>query len=175
MADPEHPVIYWRDIDTKASNPTYDTVAKLIAAKPLQVIEIKDSDKMSVTHVSSFGQDNDVAEPIFSSEGLKSIHKQQVGAISEGTTVTLMVQKSRYSDLVKLRSFSRRPNIERAFHSSGNLGFWFPAAEPLFNIDPTDVIGFTLKPPIYDWGIKEIGDDFIQAVLNFSLGGEDLQ
>jgi len=175
MADPDYPVIYWRDIDTKASNATYDTVAKLIDLKPLQVIEIKDSDKMSVTHVSSFGQDNDVAEPIFSSVGLKSIYKQQVGAINEGTTVTLMVPKLRYSDLVKLRSFSRRPNIETAFHSFGNLGFWFPAAEPVFNIEPTDEIGFTLKPPIYDWDIKEIGVDFMQAVLNFSLGGKDLK
>ena len=36
---PAHPVLYWRDVNTKASNPLYDTIDELIAAKPLQVLE----------------------------------------------------------------------------------------------------------------------------------------
>ena len=126
MADPNYPVIYYRDNDTRTALPDFDTVEKLIAAKPLQVIEIKDEDSMSVTNVVSAGEDNDVAEPIFSSEGTKSIFKQQVGAINEGITVTIMIPKPKFSDLIKLKSFSRRPNIERSHHEFGTIGFHFP-------------------------------------------------
>ena len=174
MADPVYPVIYYRDVNTKTSNPSFDTVKKLIAAKPAQTIQLEITDDGSaVTDMNAIGQDNDVAEPVFNSEGLKSIFKQQVGAINEGTTMTVMIPKSQYSILFQMRSFSRRPNIEPAYHKYGNLGIWFPAAT-IFEVDPTDVIGYTLKPPIFEWGVKDPGADFVRATLNFSLGGKNL-
>ncbi len=174
MPTPNYPVIYYRDNDTRTALPSFDTVEKLIAEKPLQVIEIKDEDGMSVIGVVSAGEDNDVAEPIFSSEGIKSIFKQQVGAINEGITVTLMIPQPKFSDLIKLKSFSRQPNIERAYHEFGTIGFWFPTV-PAFEIDPTNVIGLTLKPPIIEWGVEEVGQNFARVTLNFSLGGVDLK
>lgn len=172
MADPVTPVIYFRDVDTKTTE--FPTLEDLIDEAPEQTIQLELDDKgTSVISMSAIGQDNDVAEPVFNSEGLKSIFKQQVGAINEGTTMVVMVPKSKYSVLFQMRSFSRRPNIEPAFHKFGNLGIWFPAAT-IFDVDPTDIIGLTLKPPIFEWGVKDIGTDFVKATLNFSLGGENL-
>jgi len=174
MALPNHPVIFFRDINSRKETTIFNTIEKLIITRPDQVIEFKDADKMSVISVVSAGQDNDVGEPIFSSTGIKSIFKQQVGAINEGITVTCMIPKPKYSDLIKLEKFSRQPNIETAFHKFGNLGFHFPEV-PVYEKDPTDIIGFTLKPPIMEWGIPDVGADFVRATLNFSLGGADLK
>lgn len=171
MADPETPVIYYRDVDTKTSE--FPTIEDLINENSTQAIQLELNGD-SVISMTSIGQDNDVAEPVFNSEGLKSIFKQQVGAINEGTTMVVMIPKSAYALLFEMRRFSRRPNIEPAFHKFGNLGIWFPAAT-IFSLDPTDKIGFTLKPPIFEWGVKDPGADFVRATLNFSLGGEDLK
>lgn len=186
MAEPPNPVIYFRDVNSKTSDENFDTLEKLIAAKPEQVIQLEETDKgSSVISMNAIGQDNDVAEPVFNSEGLKSIFKQQVGAINEGTTMVVMIPKSVFIKSFNMRAFSRRPNIEPAFHKFGNLGIWFPATSPnetpvlgednVYSVDPTNIIGFTLKPPIFEWGVTDVGADFIRATLNFSLGGQDLK
>ena len=177
--------MYWRDEDTATSIVAYDTLEKLIAAKPLQVVQFElDSDDSEVVMVSGAGQDNDVAEPVFTSDGVKTIFKQQVGAINEGITVTIIMHKSKYAKLAKVRSFSRKPNIETAFHAYGIIGFWFPATSPnavpvlgeenVFSVDPTKLIGFTLKPPFFDYSLKEIGADRVRIIMNLSLGGQNL-
>lgn len=171
MADPLTPVIYFRDVNSKTTE--FPTIETLIQSKASQLIQLELATD-SVVSMTSIGQDNDVAEPVFNSEGLKSIFKQQVGAINEGTTMVVMIPKSAYALLFEMRKFSRRPNIEPAFHKFGNLGIWFPAAT-IFDVDPTDEIGFTLKPPIFEWGVKDPGADFVRATLNFSLGGKDLK
>lgn len=173
--NPLYPVIYFRTINS--TTVLFPTVQDLIDAFPDQAIELEDSSttKTAVIGVTAIGQDNDVAEPVFSSDGAKSIFKQQVGAINEGITVQIMVEEAEYSKLFQMRTFSRQPNIEEAYHKFGNLGFLFPTAS-IFTQDPTNVIGYTLKPPIFEWGItgNNIPVGFVKATLNFSLGGLDI-
>lgn len=186
MAEPTYPVLYWRDNSTRTALTAFDTLEKLIAAKPLQVIELEKNsdDNTSVTSVSIGGTDNIVDEPLFNPSGVKTIEKQMVGAIAEHMTIEIIIEKSQYSKLRKIQQFSRMPNKETAYHKYGIMGFWFPETETettptlttpnVFKLDPTNVIGYTMKPPMIDWGITEIGADYTKVTLNLSLGGKNL-
>ena len=186
MAEPTYPVLYFRDIDTRTELTEFDTLEKLIAAKPLQVIEFEktgDGDT-SVVSVSIGGTDNIVDEPLFTPEGVKTIEKQMIGAIAEHMIIVIKINKSEYTKLRKIQQFARRPNKETEYHTYGIIGFWFPETETdptptlltpnVFKVDPTNVVGYTMKPPIVEWGIKEIGADYTQITINLSLGGQDL-
>lgn len=186
MAEPTHPVFYWRDFSTRTELPAFDTLEKLIAAKPLQVIEFeKDSDdNTSVIDVTSGGTGNIVDEPLFNPDGTKTIEKQQVGAIAEHSIIMLKIHKSQYTKLRKIQTFYRKPNKEKEYHTYGILGFWFPPTETeliptlttpnIFKVDPTNIIGYTMKPPITEWGISTIGSDYTKVTIELSLGGKNL-
>jgi len=189
MAEPTYPVLYWRDNSTRTTLTAFDTLEKLIAAKPLQVIELEKpvsgtAENSSVVSVSIGGTDNIVDEPLFSPAGVKTIEKQMVGAIAEHLTIGLKIHLSQYTILRKVQEFARKPNKEKEYHTYGIMGFWFPATETeatptlttpnVFKTDPTNIIGYTLKPPIIDWGISDIGSDYTKITLNLSLGGKNL-
>jgi len=189
MAEPTHPVLYFRDFSTRTALPAFDTLEKLIAAKPLQVIEFEKvvngkEEDASVTKVSAGGVPNIVDEPLFNPAGVKTIEKQQVGAISEHLTITIKLHKSLYSKLIKMRGFARKPNKESEYHTYGIIGFWFPETETaptptletpnVFKQDPTNLKGYTMKMPIMDWGISDIGAEYTVVTLNLSIGGKNL-
>lgn len=190
MAEPTYPVLYWRDVNTKSSDPLYDTLEKLIAAKPLQVIEFEnnangDDLNSSITMVSGGGADNNIDEPLFNPDGTKTIEKQMVGAIAEHLNIKIKIHQSQYSILEKIRSFSRKPGKEKAYHTYGIFGFWFPRTETesvptlttpnIFKLDPTNLIGYTLKPPLPIWSIEQIGEEYMTEDLQLSIGGKDLK
>jgi len=186
MAEPTHPVLYFRDFATRTELVAFDTLEKLIAAKPLQVIEFEtdSADNSSVVSLSIGGVDNIVDEPLFSPAGVKTIEKQMVGAISEFFTINIMLNKSQYAKARKIQQFARRPGKEKEYHTYGIFGFWFPETETdptptlttpnVFKQDPTNVIGYTMKPPLIDWGIKDPGSDYIKIMITLSLGGKNL-
>lgn len=185
MVEPTNPVLYWRDVNTKASDPTYNTLAKLINEKPEQVIPFEGNDESAVFTVSRGGNGNIIDEPLFSPDGVKTIEKQMVGAISEFYTVNIKLPKAEWTKAKKLETFFRKPNKEKEFHTYGIMGIWFPATETeatttlitpnIFKVSPTDIIGLTLKPPIFTYGVNEVGADYMNIDLNYSLGGKDLK
>lgn len=185
MAEPTHPVLYWRDTDTRTELGTYDTLEKLIDAKPLQVIEIENTDDDSaIFNVTRGGNGNIVDEPLYSPAGIKTIEKQMVGAISEFYTVNIKLPKDQWSKAKKLESFYRKPNKEKAYHTYGIMGIWFPSTETdstptlitpnVFKVSPTNVIGLTLKPPVFTYGVGSAGADYMNIDLEYSLGGKNL-
>lgn len=186
MTEPLYPVFYWRDFETRTELTEFDTLKKLIDAKPLQVVELEkdDNDNTSVTNIINGGTGNIVDEPLFNPDGTKTIEKQQVGAIAEHSIITLKIHKSQYAKLRKIQTFYRKPNKEKEYHTYGILGFWFPATETdptptlttpnVFKVDPTNIIGYTMKPPIVEWGIPAIGAEYTQVTLELSLGGKNL-
>lgn len=190
MVEPTYPVLYFRDFDTRTALPAFDTLEKLISLKPDQVIEFEnnaagDELNSSIIRVSAGGVDNIVDEPLFNPNGTKTIEKQMVGAIAEHINIKIKVQKSEYPILKKIRSFSRRPNKEKEYHTYGIIGFWFPPAETeaiptlitpnIFKVDPTNLTGYTLKPPLPVWSIDEVGEGYMTDELQLSLGGKDLK
>lgn len=186
MVEPLYPVLYWRDNSTRTALTIYDTLEKLIAAKPLQVIELEKNtvDDTSIISVGIGGIDNIVDEPLFNPDGTKTIEKQQVGAIAEHMTIVIKIHKDQYAKVKKIQSFSRKPNKEKEYHTYGIIGFWFPVTETestptlttdnVFKVSPTNVIGYTMKPPIVEWGIEDIGNDYVKVTLNLSIGGKNL-
>ena len=185
MVEPIFPVLYWRDVDTKDSDPTYDTLEKLINLKPLQVIQLEDTDDdSSIVTISRGGTGNIVDEPLYSPAGVKTIEKQMVGAISEFWTVNIKLVKEEWAKAKKLETFYRKPNKEKEFHTYGIMGIWFPATETettptlttpnIFKVSPTNIIGLTLKPPVFTYGVNEAGADYMNIDLTYSLGGKNL-
>lgn len=190
MAEPTYPVVYWRDVDTNSTIPAYDTLEKLIAEKPDQVVQIENNQagdklKSSVISITSGGAGNIIDEPLFNPQGVKTIEKQMAGAISEHTSIKLKIHESEYPILTKLRSFYRKPNKEKEYHTYGIIGFWFPPTETtspptlvsdnFYKISPTNVLGSTMKPPITRWGIDEEGSEYMTIEIDLSLGGKDLK
>jgi len=188
MVEPIYPVLYWRDFATRtADQTTYDTLEKLITLKPLQVIEFeKSGDNSAIVTVAKGGTGNIVDEPLYNPSGVKTIEKQQVGAISEYHTVNIKLPKAEWTKAKKLESFYRKPNKEKEYHTYGIMGIWFPATETvavndidlispnIFKISPTNVIGLTLQPPIFTYGVNESGADYMNIDLTYSLGGKNL-
>ena len=186
MAEPVYPVFYFREFDTRTELTAFDTLEKLIIAEPDQVIEfeVDSNDNSSVISVTSGGAGNIVDEPLFNPDGTKTIEKQQVGAIAEHVTIVIKLHKSQYTKLRKIQSFYQRPNKEKEYHTYGILGFWFPPTETepvptlttpnIYKVDPTNLKGYTMKPPIVQWDITEIGSDYTQITIELSLGGKNL-
>ena len=185
MVEPTNPVLYWRDFATRTALTAFDTLEKLISAKPLQVIEFENgNDESAVFTVSRGGTGNIVDEPLFSPDGVKTIEKQMVGAISEYYTVNIKLPKAKWTKAKKLESFFRKPNKEKEYHTYGIMGIWFPATETdatptlvtdnVFKVSQTNVIGLTLKPPIITYGVSAVGADYMTIDLTYSLGGKNL-
>lgn len=185
MAEPTYPVLYWRDVDTEATNPTYSTLTDLITLKPEQVIEFeKSGNDSAIFTVTRGGNGNIVDEPLYSAAGVKTIEKQMVGAISEFYTVHIKLPKDEWTKAKKLETFYRKPNKEKEFHTYGIMGIWFPVTETettpslttpnIFKVSPTNIIGLTLKPPLFTYGVTEAGADYINIDLTYSLGGKNL-
>lgn len=185
MAEPIYPVLYWRDNSTRSALTAFNTLEKLIAAKPLQVIELeKTGDESALFTISRGGNGNIVDEPLYNPAGVKTIEKQQVGAISEFYTVNIKLPKAEWTKAKKLESFYRKPNKEKEYHTYGIMGIWFPATETdvtptlvtpnIFKVSPTNIIGLTLKPPVFTYGVNESGADYMNIDLNYSLGGKNL-
>lgn len=186
MAEPLNPVLYFRDFATRTELTAFDTLEKLIAAKPLQVIEFEkgNGDESAIFTVSKGGTGNIVDEPLYNPAGVKTIEKQQVGAISEYHTVNIKLPKTEWAKAKKLETFYRIPNKEKEYHTYGIMGIWFPATETnatptlttdnIFKISPTNVIGLTLQPPIFTYGVNEAGADYMNIDLTYSLGGKNL-
>lgn len=185
MAEPTYPVLYWRDVDTRTELPAFDTLEKLITAKPDQVIELeKGTNNDSMVSIQLGGNDNIVDEPLFSPEGAKTIEKQMVGAMSEFLLVTIMLEKEQWVKVRKIQQFYRKPGKEKEYHTYGIIGIWYPVTETdptpslttpnVFKQDPTNLKGYTMKPPIIEHGVSDVGSDFIKITLTLSLGGKDL-
>ena len=76
MAPPTFPILYWRDTNTKATDPLYDTIEELLAAKPAQCLVFDDTSKQ-LEHVLEPGDDPVTNEPGLNPDGSISVNKQQ--------------------------------------------------------------------------------------------------
>ncbi len=149
MAPPIFPILYWRDIDTKTSESLYDTIEKLLDEKPEQCL-VFDTDARQLEHVLEGGDDSVTNEPSLNAAGQITVSKQQ----GRSPVPTLLLEGNcNVDELVwrqLLRSFSRKGQVEHTYHKYGILGFYSPEL-PDYNLDPTDLIGYTMALPIFDY------------------------
>lgn len=166
----DYPVVYWRDKNTKTSSTLYDSVEKLVAAKPLQCVKF-DSTNIQIESIFESPQSNIIDEPEANPSGEKTIHKQEGGALPN---IFVLEGNLKVTEIVKrgtLRSFSRMAQIEAEYHKYGVIGVFFPSDLNDFSLDPTNVIGYTLLPPVFKYSSPQ---NIITFTLTFSLGAKKL-
>lgn len=164
---PTNAVLYFRDVLTTKANPLYDTLDKLIAAKPAQVIVFNDDDFMltdaqeeeqnNVSNDSHF--DPGVGDPI--------VEKQYNGTKGRNLVLRIISDVTQSVLRTKLRSFIELPQIEPAYHEFGIFGFFHPKLAD-FNIDPTNLFGYTIDRPLKGY---RSGSEIVPINLRLSLGG----
>ena len=149
---PVHPVLYWRDTTTKASDSLYDTLDELIAAKPLQVLLFEDvtTDKQIEVIIES-GDDPVTNEPGLNPvDGTITVNKQQGRSPVPTLTIqgTVDIADTTWRD--KARDFAAKRQIEHSYHKKGIIGFFHPEMTD-FNVDPTDQVGYTMSLPFFQY------------------------
>lgn len=169
MAPPAFPILYWRDINTKASDPLFDTIEELLAAKPTQCL-VFDTEARQLEHIIKGGDDPVTNEPGLNPNGTLQVNKQQ--GRSPIPTLTLEgnsdVPESTWR--AQLDSFSRKAQIEHQFHKYGIFGFYHPEISD-FNLDPTDEIGYTMALPVMEYFSPAT---IVHFRINLSLGVRSL-
>ena len=165
---PSFPVLYWRDINTKASDVSFNTVDKLIAAKPNQTL-LFDSETKQLEHLLKSGDDPVTNEPGLNPNGTITVHKQQ--GRSAVPTLTLEGNCDVIEKLwrIQLRTFSRKRQVETSYHKRGIIGLYIPAITVLddFSLDPTNLIGYTMGLPVFDYYSPS---SIVHFRVNLSMG-----
>ena len=143
-----NPVLYWRDDSSKTIS-----LESLISSKPDQVIQFEngtDDTKAQIEVIEVYGDENTIEEPEINSTGAKAINKQNAGALPEGIKISGNIDISESTLLAKLRTFYRKiPLIEDSF-DYGIFGFYSNVSN-YFDLNPTNEIGYTMKPPTITW------------------------
>jgi len=162
---PTDAVIFWRDNLTRKNIVTYDTLDKLIAAKPLQVLEFDASN--SLINTAEDPQNNTSNDPHYDPTGDPKVEKQYNGTFGRVLELTIKSDVDQSAWRTKLNDFLNMPQTEPAYHESGIFGFYHPKLAD-FNVDPNDEYGYTLDraPKGYPSGA-----DTVTITLTMTLGG----
>ena len=166
---PTHPVLYWRDNATRTALASFDTLDKLIAAKPLQVLEF-DTTVDQIEKLVRGGDDPVTNEPGLNPDGTISVYKQQGRSPVPTLTIRGNTNASETAFRQKMESFAYKAQVEHEYHKFGIIGFFHPDLTD-FNRDPTDVIGYTMALPVFDY---DSPGSVVNFSLNLSLGVQSL-
>jgi hypothetical protein len=162
---PTHPVLYWRDNATRTALTSFDTLDKLIAAKPLQVLEF-DSTAKQIEKLIRGGDDPVTNEPGLNPDGTIAIYKQQGRSPVPTLTIRGNTNSSETAFRLKMESFAYKKQVEHEYHEFGIIGFFHPTLTD-FNRDPTNLIGYTMALPVFDY---DSPNSIVSFSLNLSLG-----
>lgn len=165
MAPPTFPILYWRDVNTKASDVLFDTIEELLAAKPAQCL-VFDSTAKQLEHILEGGDDPTTNEPGLNPTGQLTVNKQHGRSPVPTFTIEGNCDKSEIAWRNQARTFSRKAQIEPQFHKYGILGFFHPDITD-FNLDPTDEIGYTMALPVFEYFSPA---DIVHFRFNLSMG-----
>ena len=171
MATPSNPVLYWR-----TSAGLENTITNLPNAQKVNFELVGTNEKSAIIEsIESFSDENTVEEPEISADGTKTLNKQNIGALPEGIMVRGHVDldlENSTTDFVltKIRSFARKAQLVETNFEFGIFGF-YSNVSPFFDINPSAIEGYTLKPPIVSWNAPKKQLDFSFRLL---LGGSDL-
>jgi len=158
-------VLFWRDTNTKKSDPLYDTLDKLIAAKPLQVLEgdefnsLIDSQQEPQINTSNDPHYDPASDPI--------IEKQYNGNFGRRLELTIKSDVDQAAWRTKLNDFMNLIPVEPAYHEFGIFGFFHPKLGD-FDVDPTNAFGYTYdRAPVS----YTSGNEAVTIILTATLGG----
>lgn len=165
---PTNAVLYHRTNATRKALVAFDTLDKLIAGAPAQVLEFNDTNLL-LTDVQEEEQNN-VSNDSHYDPGVNNpkIEKQYNGSKGRNLVLKLVTDADQSVFRQKLRSFIELAQIEPLFHEFGIFGFFHPKVAD-FNVDPTDLFGYTIDRPLK--GFKS-GSEIVPITLRMSIGGD---
>ncbi len=129
------PAIYFRTSATTAvitSDPS-----NLPAAQILQF----DSENNIVELVDNAYQNNVSIDPATNPDGSKKTFLQDNGRLEDIVIVTGKILNTDSTFINKVKSFSRKLQIEATFHKFGIFGLAYPVTDT-FSLDPTEEVGY---------------------------------
>lgn len=129
------PAIYFRTIAT--TTVITPDPADLPSAQILQF----DSDNNIVELVDNAYQNNVSIDPATNPDGSKKTFLQDNGRLEDIVIVTGKLLNTDSTFINKLKSFSRKLQIEPTFHKLGIFGLAYPVTDS-FSLDPTDEVGY---------------------------------
>lgn len=156
------PAIYFRTNATRVSitpDPSDLSVAQILQF---------DSDNNIVELVDNAYQNNVSIDPATNPNGSKKTFLQDNGRLEDIVIVTGKILNTDSAFIIKLKSFSRKLQIEAAFHKFGIFGLAYPVTDS-FSLDPTDEVGYFIdKLQLTTAGQKK---NFVSFVLTLKTGG----
>jgi len=156
------PAIYFRTNATRVS--IISDPSNLPASQILQF----DSDNNIVELVDNAYQNNVSVDPATNPDGSKKTFLQDNGRLEDIVIVSGKLLNTDSVFINKLKSFSRKLQIEAAFHKLGIFGFAYPVTDS-FSLDPTDEVGYFIdKLQLTTAGQKK---NFVSFVLTLKTGG----
>jgi len=156
------PAIYFRTITTTAVI-TPDP-SNLPAGQILQF----DSDNNIVELVDNTYQNNVSVDPATNPDGSKKTFLQDNGRLEDIVIVSGKLLNTDSVFINKLKSFSRKLQIEATFHKFGIFGLAYPVTDS-FDLDPTDEVGYFIdKLQLTTVGQKK---NFVSFILTLKTGG----
>ena len=157
------PAIYFRTI-TNTAVITPDP-SNLPASQILQF----DSENNIVELVDNAYQNNVSIDPATNPDGSKKTFLQDNGRLEDIVIVSGKLLNTDSAFINKLKSFSRKLQIEATFHKLGIFGLAYPVTDS-FDLDPTDEVGYFIdKLQLTTTGQKK---NFVSFILTLKTGGE---
>ena len=129
------PALYFRTITTTGII-TPDP-SNLPAAQILQF----DSTNNIIELVDNAYQNNVSVDPVTNPDGIKKANLQDNGRLEDIVIVTGKLLNTDTTFTNKLKTFSRKLQIEATFHKFGIFGLAYPTTDS-FDLDPTDELGY---------------------------------
>jgi hypothetical protein len=128
------PAIYFRDISSTS------VITPDPSDLPSDQILQFDSEINIVELVDNAYQNNVSVDPATNPDGSKKTFLQDNGRLEDIVTVSGKLNTDS-TFINKLKSFSRKLQIEAAFHKVGIFGLAYPVTDS-FDLDPTDEVGY---------------------------------
>ncbi len=157
------PAIYFRTITTTSvitSDPSNLPVAQILQF---------DSDNNIVELVDNAYQNNVSIDPATNPDGSKKVFLQDNGRLEDIVTVSGKILNTDSTFINKLKSFSRKLQIEAVFHKVGIFGLAYPVTDS-FSLDPTNEVGYFIdKLQLTTAGQKK---NFVSFILTLKTGGD---
>ncbi len=157
------PALFFR---TNATRIAITPVASNLPAP--QILQFDSTGTNIIELVDNKYQNNVSIDPASNPDGIKKVFLQDNGRLEDIVTITGKILNTETTFINKLKTFSRKLQIEPAFHKSGIFGFAYPVT-PTFDIDPTDELGYFIdKLQITTAGHKK---KVIEFVITLKTGG----
>lgn len=133
-----------------------------------QILEFPSIGVNIIESIDNKYQNNVSVDPATNPDGVKTAFLQDNGRLEDIVSITVKLNSTDTTFINKLKSFSRKKQIEPAFHKVGIFGIAYPKV-PTFNLDPTAIVGYFIDSiEITHIGQKQ---NIVSGTITLKTGG----